>query len=211
MNGLKKCLRAIAAAPLAAALLTAAAGCGPFSAESEIDRVKHTVEMVLTSNDPKICDELFTQRFLEAASGQRGGRAIAVCKRKQVKAASTAESVKFIAVTIDGGRARAVFSIAGGSLDGQTATAMLLLNRGWKVVSVRSSAPPPSPAELRSIADRALRQALADRPDLSRRQASCIVAYLRRSASDAQLAADLKELRAGQVPDDLRAAVQACR
>ncbi|MDX6663523.1 MAG: hypothetical protein QOG09_1625, partial [Solirubrobacterales bacterium] len=48
-------------------------------------------------------------------------------------------------------------------------------------------------------------------PGLSRKSASCVVAYLRRVASNAQLADDLTELKAGRNPADFAAAIRGCK
>ena len=215
MRELKKSLRPPGAPALlvglavgTAAVLTA---CGPFKTQSEIDKVKETVKIVMTSNEPSICRERFTERFLESVSGRKGRQALAVCRRRQPKARSTAKSVVFSGVTIDGGHAVASFRIKGGALNKRTATATLVLKDGWRLDALRASAPVPTPQELRSVADRALRSALARHPGLNERKARCIVDYLRRSVSDAQLATDLKELRSGHTPANFQVAIAACR
>jgi hypothetical protein len=203
--------KAVRAATAAAVLAVVAAGCAPFSSPSEADRVRSTVRTVLTSNDPAICDRMFTLRFLEAASGRRGAQALESCRVRQPRAASTASSVSFIGVTVDGGHALAKIRVRGGSLDGRTATAGLIQDNGWKLDGLHASAPPPSAREVRAITDRALRQALSRLPGLSRKSASCVVAYLRRVASNAQLADDLTELKAGRNPADFAAAIRGCK
>jgi hypothetical protein len=212
MVQLKKRLRGSHLAALSALVaLLGLAGCGPFSSSSEIGKVKEAVQAVLTSNDPGICSRYFTTRFLEAASKKRGFAAIAACERRQPTAGSTASSIRFLAVVIDGGHAVATFQVRGGSLDGRTARAGLVQDSGWRLDELQSSPAPPSPAKQRAIADEGLRTAFALLPRMTQKRADCVVGRLRTTASNAQLADDLKKLKAGQTPPDFLAAFAACK
>ena len=70
------------AAFLACTLLAlGSASCGAGD-EREAEQVARLLVQALDERDPRLCDELVTQRFLERMTGRRGALARAACRRQ---------------------------------------------------------------------------------------------------------------------------------
>ena len=70
------------AALMACTLLAlGSASCGA-SDEREAEQAARLIVQALDERDPRLCDELVTQRFLERMTGRRGALARAACRRQ---------------------------------------------------------------------------------------------------------------------------------
>jgi hypothetical protein len=183
----------------------------PGSSQSDVDQVKEVVNKIFTSNDPAICFDLVTPRFLAATYGEDPDQATSKCQASQTQGGGTAQSVELQTLTIDGARAVVTVVVHGGTLAGRTAQATLVDSDGWRIDALRLSEPLPTSKETRSIIDAAIRTALIEKQGLSRKKAACMVEYLRQHASDAQLAEDLKTFQKGEVPRDFAEAATTCK
>src|SRR4051794_12896053 len=158
-------------------LALAASGCGGGSADD--GAVRDTIDKALTTRDPHICTTLVTQTFMEQVSFQKGAAALRSCRRNV--AAGASRSIDFVRVKTDGGRAEALFTPRGGTLDGQRVTVALRKDAGrWRLDRITK-------LDLvnRPKFDDAVRNGLRSPPlNLPLKQADCIVAGLQRRTDD---------------------------
>lgn len=199
---------------LAPSLLLAAAGvfgivgCG--SSASQPAQVQQVLETVFTSTDPSLCFDLVTPKFLQSTYGDPPSEATRKCEVSQRQGTGTADRIKIENLTVDGNHATSLLHVEGGALNGRTAEAALVKTDNWRIDALRLSQPTPSPEQTRKIVDDALREGLTGQ-GYTKKQADCVITYLRAHASDAQLAQDLKTLKSGKLPDDFAAAMTACK
>ncbi len=106
--------------------------------KSDEDRIKRTLELILTGSDPSLaCRDLVTDRYLRRSYGDADG-----CRAAQAQV-RTARRVAVDEVVISPDSvAQAVARPAGGIYDGESLRAELVLDAGtWKVDSLRANVP----------------------------------------------------------------------
>jgi hypothetical protein len=195
---------------LVALCTVALGGCGPFSSPDEAAKVRSVLRAVFTRNEPETCTKRVTGNFLQATYDGTPETAVDACLSSQRRGGETASQIRVTSLRIDGGHAMATVQVTGGPLDGQTVDAGLVQQFGWRLDSLRKPQPPPSPKEVRKIAEAAVRKGLIEAQGYTPRRADCFVRYLHRKVSDAALAEDLKELHAGSTPRDFAIAAKRC-
>jgi hypothetical protein len=103
------------------------------SRPSEEERVESAIRLASTSGDPKLCDSLNTEGYLEQTTGESAPFAKSRC-RQNVESGDSADAVEISHVRVEGGRATATAALRGGAYDGTIVTVRLVeVDGDWKL------------------------------------------------------------------------------
>ena len=91
-------------------------------------RVENTIRRVALSDDPSVCSEDVTERYLRQTTGFRPPFGDDLCERDADE--PTTKSVEVAAIEVDGGRADALVTYRGGEFDGSTVRVGLVKEDG---------------------------------------------------------------------------------
>lgn len=98
----------------------------------ESRQIERTLGTVATTDDPRYCDRLTTERYLEQATGAKAPFADDICEAEAESGG--ADSVEVTEIEIDGDRATATVEYEGGSVDGsRLAVSLVEQDEDWKL------------------------------------------------------------------------------
>ena len=122
---------ALAAVAVVVVLVLVLAGGGDDGGGEQAD-VEDVIERVATSKDPADCKEIYTQNYLQKATGASGTEAVDLCE--QAVGQDKTEGVEISDVEITGDKATAKAVPEGGNLDGKELELTLVKQGGdWKL------------------------------------------------------------------------------
>jgi len=146
------------------------AACGG-GGESDEEKITSTIENAATSNDPAVCKETQTLRFIEQTTGGSGKEAEKECENEAKAGEGQPDSVNVTEVKINGEKATADAAFKGGNLDGQTPEVALTEEGGdWKLNELTGFAVFNPETLVASFAKQ-----LEEEPEIKPQIASCIV------------------------------------
>ena len=171
-------------AALVVLAIVVAGGCGG-SGSSADDQIKEVLNTSFTTADPVQCEQV-TQKGLQqiAPFVARAPDPAKAC-RDALDPTSNADSIRISDLTVDGDHATAKVSPRGGSFGGAQVTVALANQGGWKIDGFSDVRIVDRNAYLASL-EKAAKGSFGN-DALRPRDSRCIVEYIRRNVSDAEL------------------------